>query len=68
MARTRYGKTFRTSKGRVGRYKYVNGRRVAFLGKNFYPKRTYYRKYRRGRTSGRRTSYIALRRNNFRRY
>lgn len=27
---TRYGKTFRTRRGRYGRYKYVNGRKVAF--------------------------------------
>jgi len=25
-----YGKTFRTKKGRYGKYKYVNGRRVGF--------------------------------------
>jgi len=31
MARTRYGKTFRTRRGRFGRYKYVNGRRVGFV-------------------------------------
>ncbi len=31
MARTKYGKTFRTRRGRYGRYKYVNGRRVAFV-------------------------------------
>ncbi len=29
---TRYGKTFRTRKGRLGRYKYVNGKRVGFVG------------------------------------
>jgi len=29
---TRYGKTFRTRRGRLGRYKYVNGRRVSFVG------------------------------------
>lgn len=28
---TRYGRTFRTRKGRYGRYKYVNGRRVSFV-------------------------------------
>ncbi len=28
---TRYGKTFRTRRGKLGRYKYVNGRRVAFV-------------------------------------
>ena len=31
MARTKYGKKFRTKKGKYGRYKYVNGRRVAFV-------------------------------------
>lgn len=39
---TRYGKTFKTKRGKIGRYKYVNGRRVSFVGK----KRSY-RKYRR---------------------
>lgn len=29
---TRYGKSFRTRRGRYGRYKYVNGRRVSFVG------------------------------------
>ncbi len=29
---TSYGKTFRTRRGRLGRYKYVNGRRVSFVG------------------------------------
>ncbi len=32
MARTRYGRRFRTRRGRYGRYKYVNGRRVGFVG------------------------------------
>lgn len=27
----RYGKTFRTRRGKYGRYKYVNGRKVAFI-------------------------------------
>jgi hypothetical protein len=27
------GKTFRTKKGKVGRYKYVNGTKVAFVRK-----------------------------------
>lgn len=27
----RYGKTFRTRRGRIGRYKYVNGRKIAFV-------------------------------------
>ncbi len=31
MARTTYGKTFRTRKGKIGRYKYVNGRKVSFV-------------------------------------
>ncbi len=31
---TRYGKTFRTRRGRLGRYKYVNGRRVSFQALN----------------------------------
>ncbi len=31
MVRIRYGRTFRTKKGRFGRYKYVNGRRVGFV-------------------------------------
>ncbi len=28
---TRYGKKFKTRKGKWGRYKYVNGRRVSFV-------------------------------------
>jgi len=28
---TKYGKLFKTKKGTHGRYKYVNGRRVAFV-------------------------------------
>lgn len=32
MARTTYGKYFRTKKGRYGRYKYINGKRVSFVG------------------------------------
>lgn len=28
---TRYGKLFRTRRGRYGRYKYVNGKRVSFV-------------------------------------
>ena len=31
MARVTYGKKFRTRRGRYGSYKYVNGRRVAFI-------------------------------------
>ncbi len=41
---TRYGKTFRTRKGRLGRYKYVNGKRVAFVGSK---RKRYSRKPRR---------------------
>jgi len=32
--KTTYGKLFRTKKGRYGSYKYVNGRRVAFVTKS----------------------------------
>jgi len=35
-SRTRHGKTFRTRKGRLGCYKYVNGRKVAFVSKRRY--------------------------------
>lgn len=28
---TRYGKTFTTRRGKTGRYKYVNGRKVSFV-------------------------------------
>ncbi len=46
MARTRYGKTFRTKKGKLGRYKYVNGRRVSFVTKKYRSKRkTWRRRY-----------------------
>lgn len=31
MARVTYGKPFRTKRGRYGRYKYVNGRKVGFV-------------------------------------
>ncbi len=31
MARVKFGKKFRTKKGKYGSYKYVNGRRVAFV-------------------------------------
>ncbi len=30
MARITYGDSFRTRRGRYGRYKYVNGRKVSF--------------------------------------
>lgn len=48
MARVTYGKTFKTRRGRVGRYKYINGRKVGFVGakkpfryknKNYWDKR-----------------------------
>jgi len=49
MARKTYGKVFRTKRGVVGQYVYVNGKRVGFqrMGSNFskknynYPKRRY---------------------------
>lgn len=34
--RVRHGKTFRTRKGKLGCYKYVNGRKVAFVSKRRY--------------------------------
>lgn len=33
-ATTKMGKTFRTRKGKLGCYKYVNGRRVGFVTKS----------------------------------
>lgn len=48
MARTTYGKLFRTLRGRLGRYKYVNGRRVGFVSSTPRSKsytRSYKRKY-----------------------
>ena len=41
------GKVFRTRKGRLGCYKYVNGRKVAFIPKKKYSKKkkTYRRRY-----------------------
>ena len=52
MARIRYGKTFRTRRGRLGRYKYVNGRRVSFqsIKRNFNSWRR--KTYRRGKNHG----------------
>ena len=49
MARKTHGKVFRTKKGRVGRYVYLNGKRVGWepVGSSFskrnydYPKRRY---------------------------
>lgn len=46
MARTKYGKTFRTRRGRYGRYKYVNGRRVGFVSSR---KRSTNKRYTRRR-------------------
>lgn len=34
--KVKYGKSFRTRKGRYGCYKYVNGRRVGFVTKKRY--------------------------------
>ena len=53
MARIQYGRTFKTRKGRVGRYKYVNGRRVAFISSR--P-----RKQRWERKHGKRSFYPKL--------
>lgn len=53
-----YGKNFRTKKGRWGRYKYVNGRRVGFVGSSSkkksrkYVKRNYNMPYRTRRQYG----------------
>lgn len=40
---TRYGKKFRTRKGKYGCYKYVNGRKVAFVTGRGSSKKKYYR-------------------------
>ena len=46
MARTKLGKVFKTRKGRVGSYKYVNGKRVGFVAKKrSHKKKTYRRRY-----------------------
>lgn len=39
MARITYGKKFRTRRGKYGCYKYVNGRKVAFVQHGTYKKR-----------------------------
>ncbi len=55
MARTRYGRSFRTRNGIYGRYKYVNGRRVAFVSKKAYNKfrrRKVWRHNSRGKVRG----------------
>lgn len=44
MARVKYGRTFKTRKGRFGRYKYVNGRRVAFVSSRRRKQRSSFRK------------------------
>lgn len=40
---TKFGKTFTTRRGRRGRYKYVNGRKVSFEGskRSYGPKSRY---------------------------
>lgn len=38
---TRYGRTFTTRRGRRGRYKYVNGRKVSFEATRNRSKRNY---------------------------
>ncbi len=56
MARITYGKKFRTKRGRWGRYKYVNGKKVAFVGtskrKRKYVKRNYSMPYKTVRRYG----------------
>ena len=47
-SKPKYGKVFRTRKGKIGSYKYVNGRRVAFVAKRKAPYRRK-RSYSRGR-------------------
>ncbi len=55
---TRYGRTFTTRRGRRGRYKYVNGRKVSFvLGTGL-----------RGTGPRRKTSYKKKRFTRYRRY
>ncbi len=47
-SRTTMGKVFRTRKGRIGCYKYVNGKRVGFVAKTrrkSYGRRKTYRRY-----------------------
>ena len=58
MARTRYGKTFTTRRGRRGRYKYVNNRRVGFVATKSRRKKGYYHsRYRGGNVYTRRRRY-----------
>lgn len=49
MARIKYGKKFRSKRGRYGRYKYVNGRRVAFVRAGRKAKRYWKKRYSRYR-------------------
>lgn len=44
--RIQYGKKFRTRKGRYGRYKYVNGRKVSFVKHTPYRNRSRNRRRR----------------------
>ena len=50
---TRYGRTFTTRRGRRGRYKYVNGRKVSFEATRKRSKRNYTSKYSRPHYTGR---------------
>lgn len=43
----KYGKTFRTRKGRLGRYKYVRGRKVGFVSARLKRRVRYKRTYRK---------------------
>ncbi len=61
----RYGKIFRTRRGRIGRYKYVNGKRVSFTSVR--GRKYWVRPYRR--TTGlRKSKYRPGRRYFHRRY
>lgn len=44
---SKYGKTFRTRKGRLGRYKYVRGRKVSFVPTKSKRRVRYKRTYRK---------------------
>lgn len=56
MARTKYGKYFTTKRGRYGRYKYVNGKRVGFVGSSTKSRfiRHYKKQYKKYGHGGRR--------------
>ncbi len=45
----RYGKTFRTRRGRLGRYIYVNGRKVSFQASKTYSRAKFRRGYAKRR-------------------